>query len=139
MLQLDTSLGGEEEAERRSTILRTMDLDNDLLDEMEQWLSKKTLRNTRHRRMLQAEWERAGREGKVNSEKTFSDLYSFEHAVASIEHQSQHLIASGVTSHAIERPKQSCCVLRDVVGTSQNCSNFSTSIQTLSSNSSQKQ
>ncbi len=105
MLQLDTSLGGEEEAERRSTILRTMDLDNDLLDEMEQWLSKKTLRNTRHRRMLQAEWERAGREGKVNSEKTFSDLYSFEHAVASIEHQSQHLIASGVTSHAIERTK----------------------------------
>ena len=105
MLQLDTSLGGEEEAERRSTILRTMDLDNDLLDEMEQWLSKKTLRNTRHRRMLQAEWERAGREGKVNSEKTFSDLYSFEHAVASIEHQSQHLVASGVTSHAIERTK----------------------------------
>jgi metal-responsive CopG/Arc/MetJ family transcriptional regulator len=105
MLQLDTSLGGEEETERRSTILRTMDLDDDLLDEMEQWLSKKTLRNTRHRRMLQAEWERAGREGKVNSEKTFSDLYSFEHAVASIEHQSQHLIASGVTSHAIERTK----------------------------------
>ena len=105
MLQLDTSLGGEEEAERRSTILRTMDLDNDLLDEMEQWLSKKTLRNTRHRRMLQAEWERAGRAGKVDLEKTFSDLHSFEHAVASIEHQSQHLIASGVTSHAIERTK----------------------------------
>ena len=103
MLQLDTSLGGEEEAERRSTILRTMDLDNDLLDEMEQWLSKKTLRNTRHRRMLQAEWERAGRAGRVDPEKTFTDLYSFEHAVASIEHQSQHLIASGVNSHAIER------------------------------------
>ena len=88
MLQLDTSLGGEEESERRSTILRTMDLDNDLLDEMEQWLSKKTLRNTRHRRMLQAEWERAGRAGKVDSEKSFSDLHSFEHAVASIEHLS---------------------------------------------------
>ena len=105
MLQLDTSLGGEEEAEKRSTILRTMDLDDDLLDEMEQWLSKKTLRNTRHRRMLQAEWERAGRAGKVDLEKTFSDLHSFEHAVASIEHQSQHFIASGVTSHAIERTK----------------------------------
>ena len=105
MLQLDTSLGGEEEVERRSTILRTMDLDNDLLDEMEQWLSKKTLRNTRHRRMLQAEWERAGRAGKVNPEQTFTDLYSFEHAVASIEHQSKHLIASGATSHALERTK----------------------------------
>ena len=105
MLQLDTSLGGEEETERRSTILRTMDLDNDLLDEMEQWLSKKTLRNTRHRRMLQTEWERAGRAGQVDLQKTFSDLRSFEHAVASIEHQSQHLVASGVTSHAIERTK----------------------------------
>jgi len=104
-LQLDTSLGGEEETERRSTILRTMDLDNDLLDEMEQWLSKKTLRNTRHRRMLQAEWERAGRAGKVDPEQTFTDLYSFEHAVASIEHQSKHLIASGATSHALERTK----------------------------------
>jgi len=77
-----------------------MDLDNDLLDEMELWLNKKTLRNTRHRRMLQAEWERAARAGKVNSETTFSDLYSFEQAVASIEFQSQHLIARGVTSHA---------------------------------------
>ena len=105
MLQLDTSLGGEEEAERRSTILRTMDLDNDLLDEMEQWLSKKTLRNTRHRRMLQVEWERAGRAGKVDSDKMFSDLHTFERAIASIEHQSHHLITSGVTSHAIERTK----------------------------------
>ena len=59
------------EAERRSTILRTMDLDNDLLDEMEQWLSKKTLRNTRHRRMLQAEWERAGREVKSIQKRRF--------------------------------------------------------------------
>ncbi|CAI8408262.1 MAG: Uncharacterised protein [Candidatus Poseidoniaceae archaeon] len=105
MLQLDTSLGGEEEVERRSTILRTMDLDDDLLDEMEQWLSKKTLRNTRHRRMLQAEWERAGRAGKVDSEQTFTDLFSFEHAIASIEHQSHHLITSGLTSHAVERTK----------------------------------
>jgi len=105
MLHLDTSLGGEEEVERRSTILRTMDLDNDLLDEMELWLNKKTLRNTRHRRMLQAEWERAARAGKVNSETTFSDLYSFEQAVASIEFQSQHLIARGVTSHATTHSK----------------------------------
>lgn len=105
ILQLDTSLGGEEEAERRSSILRTMDLDNDLLDEMEQWLDKKTLRNTRHRRMLQAEWERAVRAGKVNSETSFTDLSSFERAVASLEHQSQHLFASGVTSHAIDRTK----------------------------------
>ena len=105
ILQLDTSLGGEEEAERRSSILRTMDLDNDLLDEMEQWLDKKTLRNTRHRRMLQAEWERAVRAGKVDSETSFTDLSSFERAVASLEHQSQHLFASGVTSHAIDRTK----------------------------------
>ena len=105
MLQLDTSLGGEEEAEKRSTILRTMDLSNELLDEMEHWLNKKTLRNTRHRRMLQAEWERAARAGKVDPERTFTDLYSFEHAIASIERQSQDAIASGVSSHAITRTK----------------------------------
>ncbi|MEC7168587.1 MAG: hypothetical protein VXW14_06330, partial [Candidatus Thermoplasmatota archaeon] len=105
MLQLDTSLGGEEETERRSIILRTMDLDEDILDEMEQWLNKKTLRNTRHRRMLQTEWDRAARAGKADSEKTFTDLHSFERAIASIEHQSQNLIANSVTSHAIERTK----------------------------------
>jgi len=105
MLQLDTSLGGEEEAERRSTILRTMDLGNDLLDEMEQWLNKKTLRNTRHRRMLQTEWERAVREGKASAEKTFSDLHSFETAVAALEHHSQNISTSRSTSVAIDRTK----------------------------------
>ena len=105
MLQLDTSLGGEEETENRSTILRTMDLDADLLDEMQHWLDKKTLRNTRHRRMLQTEWERAVREGKVDPDQTFSDLHTFETAVASLEHRSQNIMSSGATSHAIERTK----------------------------------
>jgi len=105
LLQLDTSLGGEEETENRSTILRTMDLDADLLDEMQHWLDKKTLRNARHRRMLQTEWERAVREGKADPDKTFTDLHTFETAVASLEHRSQNLIASGATSHAIERTK----------------------------------
>ena len=105
MLQLDTSLGGEEETENRSTILRTMDLDADLLDEMQHWLDKKTLRNTRHRRMLQTEWERAVREGKVDPDQTFSDLHTFETAVASLEHRSQNIMSTGATSHAIERTK----------------------------------
>ena len=105
LLQLDTSLGGEEETENRSTILRTMDLDADLLDEMQHWLDKKTLRNARHRRMLQTEWERAVREGKADPDKTFTDLHTFETAVASLEHRSQNLMASGATSHAIERTK----------------------------------
>ena len=105
MLQLDTSLGGEEETENRSTILRTMDLDADLLDEMQHWLDKKTLRNTRHRRMLQTEWERAVREGKADPDKTFADLHTFETAVASLEHRSQNIMLTGATSHAIERTK----------------------------------
>lgn len=105
MLQLDTSLGGEEETENRSTILRTMDLDADLLDEMQHWLDKKTLRNTRHRRMLQTEWERAAREGKADPDKTFADLHTFETAVASLEHRSQNIMSTGATSHAIERTK----------------------------------
>ena len=105
MLQLDTSLGGEEETENRSTILRTMDLDADLLDEMQHWLDKKTLRNTRHRRMLQTEWERAVREGKADPDKTFADLHTFETAVASLEQRSQNIMSTGATSHAIERTK----------------------------------
>ena len=103
MLQLDTSLGGEEEVERRSIILRTMDLENDLLDEMQDWIEKRTVRNTRHRRMLQSEWEQAVRLGKADANKTFSDLYSFEEAIASLEHQ--HHLSSSVSSHALERSK----------------------------------
>ena len=103
MLQLDTSLGGEEEVERRSAILRTMDLENDLLDEMEDWIERRTVRNTRHRRMLQSEWEEAVRNGKADANKTFSDLYSFEEAIASLEHQ--HHLSKRISEHALERSK----------------------------------
>ena len=105
MLQLDTSLGGEEEVDRRSVLLRTMDLDLELLDDMEHWIDKKTLRNTRHRRMLQREWEQAGRKGLVDTGAIFSDLHSFETAVASIEHRTQNLMSESVASHALERSK----------------------------------
>jgi len=103
MLQLDTSLGGEEEVERRSAILRTTDLENDLLDEMEDWIERRTVRNTRHRRMLQSEWEEAVRRGKADANKTFSDLYSFEEAIASLEQQ--HHLSRSVSKHALERSK----------------------------------
>jgi len=103
MLQLDTSLGGEEEVERRSVILRTMDLETDLLDEMEDWIERRTVRNTRHRRMLQSEWEEAVRHGKADANKTFSDLYSFEEAIASLEQQ--HHLSKSVSAHALERSK----------------------------------
>ena len=103
LLQLDTSLGGEEEVERRSIILRTMDLENDLLDEMQDWIEKRTVRNTRHRRMLQSEWEQAVRHGRVDANKTFPDLYSFEEAIASLEQQ--HHLSKSVSTHALERSK----------------------------------
>ena len=35
---LDTSLGGEEEVEQRTTLLQTADLDADILSEMEDWI-----------------------------------------------------------------------------------------------------
>ena len=105
MLQLDTSLGGEDEVERRSAILRTMDLEMDILDEMELWINKRTLRNTRHRRMLQSEWDQAVREGKVDASQTFTDLHSFEVAIGSVELQSQSRLSSSVSSHALERAK----------------------------------
>lgn len=105
MLQLDTSLGGEDEVERRSVILRTMDLESEVLDEMELWINKQTLRNTRHRRMLQSEWDQAVRQGKVDANQTFSDLHSFEAALRSVELQSQTLLSTSVSTHALERAK----------------------------------
>ena len=105
MLQLDTSLGGEDEVERRSIILRTMDLESEILDEMELWINKRTLRNTRHRRMLQSEWDQAVRQGKVDANQTFSDLHSFEAALRSVELQSQTLFSTSVSTHALERTK----------------------------------
>lgn len=105
MLQLDTSLGGEDEVERRSAILRTMELEMEILDEMESWINKRTLRNTRHRRMLQSEWDQAVREGKVDASQTFTDLHSFEVAIGSAELQSQSRLSSSVSSHALERAK----------------------------------
>jgi hypothetical protein len=105
MLQLDTSLGGEDEVERRSAILRTMELEMEILDEMESWINKRTLRNTRHRRMLQSEWDQAVREGKVDVSQTFTDLHSFEAAIGSVELQSQSRLSSSVSSHALERAK----------------------------------
>ena len=103
LLQLDTSLGGEEEVERRSIILRTMDLEKDLLDEMQDWIEKRTVRNARHRRMLQSEWEQAVRHGRADANKTFPDLYSFEEAIAALEQQ--HHLSKSVSTHALERSK----------------------------------
>ena len=105
MLQLDTSLGGEDEVERRSVILRTMDLESEILDEMEFWINKRTLRNTRHRRMLQSEWDQAAREGRVDGDLAFSDLRSFESALRSVELQSQTHFSTSVHTHALERAK----------------------------------
>ena len=105
MLQLDTSLGGEDEVERRSVILRTMDLESEILDEMELWINKRTLRNTRHRRMLQSEWDQAAREGRVDGDLAFSDLHSFESALRSVELQSQTHFSTSVHTHALERAK----------------------------------
>ena len=101
---LDTSLGGEEEVEQRTTLLQTVDLDVDILSEMEGWIGKRTLRNTRHRRLLEREWTRTMSSGKTTTEPNFSDLHSFEQALASIERQGQHhqfeLSSSRVVSNA---------------------------------------
>ena len=86
-------------------------------------LTRKPLRNTRHRRMLQTEWERAVREGKADPDKTFADLHTFETAVASLEHRSQNIMSTGATSHAIERTKAELCGWKNVDGTSLNSFN----------------
>ena len=100
---LDTSLGGEDEVEQRTTLLQTADLDADILSEMEDWIEKRTLRNTRHRRMLEREWRKAIGEGKTSNESNFTDLHSFEQAIASfhrqerthrIEHSSSRIVSN---------------------------------------------
>lgn len=100
---LDTSLGGEDEVEQRTTLLQTADLDADILWEMEDWIEKRTLRNTRHRRMLEREWRQFMGEGKTQNEPNFTDLHSFEQALASfdrkghnhrIEHSSSRIISN---------------------------------------------
>jgi hypothetical protein len=94
LFNLDTSLGGEEDVEQRTILLQTADLGTEILSEMEDYIEKRTLRNTRHRRMLEREWRHSMREGKTTKEPDFSDLHSFEQAIASIERQGQ--------SHQIE-------------------------------------
>ena len=90
LFNLDTSLGGEEDVEQRTILLQTADLDTEILSEMEDYIEKRTLRNTRHRRMLEREWRHSMREGKTTREPDFSDLHSFEQAIASIERQGQN-------------------------------------------------
>ena len=105
LFNLDTSLGGEE-VEQRTTLLQTVDLDADILSEMEDWIEKRTLRNTRHRRMLEREWSRLMREGKTEFEPNFSDLHSFEQAIASIERQGQHHQFEHSSSRIISNAKR---------------------------------
>lgn len=102
---LDTSLGGEEEVEQRTTLLQTADLDADILSEMEDWIEKRTLRNTRHRRMLEREWNQSMREGKTTTEPNFSDLHSFEQAIALLERQGQTHTFENSSSRIISNAK----------------------------------
>ena len=99
---LDTSLGGEEEVEQRTTILQTADLDTDILSEMEEWIEKRTLRNTRHRRMLEREWRNSVREGKTTKEPNFTDLYSFEQGIATLERQGHNHQLETSSSRVVE-------------------------------------
>ena len=103
---LDTSLGGEEEVEQRTILLQTADLDAEILSEMEDWVEKRTLRNTRHRRMLEREWNQSKRAGKTTTEPNFSDLHSFEQAIASIERQGQQHQFEHSSSRIISNAKR---------------------------------
>ncbi len=105
LLQLDTSLGGEGEVEHRTNLLRSIELDDQILDEIERWIEKKTIRNARHRRMLQSEWEQAVRKGKANPDQSFQDLYSFEEALASLENNTHKMNQRISKSKAFERTK----------------------------------
>ena len=55
--------------------------------------------------MLQSEWEQIARDGKADSNQTFTDLHAFEAAIASVELQSQNPTLGGVRPHALTRAK----------------------------------
>ena len=83
LLALDASISGEEEIARRVAILREFELDNDLLEEMEIFISSKGSRTARHRSMLEREWMELLRKGIVEDRSTSSlSLSEFESLIA---------------------------------------------------------
>ena len=83
LLALDTSIEGDEENIRRIAILREFELDNNILEEMVDFIDTRARRGARHRSMLEQEWMELIRRGLVEDLATSSlSLSEFEQLVS---------------------------------------------------------
>ncbi|RZD39571.1 MAG: hypothetical protein CXT71_03865 [Methanobacteriota archaeon] len=80
---LDSSVENKDEVERRIAILKEYEKDDDLLEEMEDWIDIQTRRGARHRAMLELEWMDSLAKGLVDDENTAGlNLAQFEDLLA---------------------------------------------------------
>ena len=81
---LDCSFDGTEEVEKRVSILREIDADSELLNNMEEFIDKQARRGARHLRMLERDWLDLLSRGKGDESVSTSSLNirAFEELVA---------------------------------------------------------
>ena len=80
---LDSSVENGVEVERRIAILKEYEKDDDLLEEMGDWIETQARRGARHRSMLEMEWISQLQKGLVEDENTASlNLAQFEYLLA---------------------------------------------------------
>ena len=91
LMALDASIDGEDEIVRRVAILREVELDSALLEEMRSFIEIKARRGARHRSMLEGEWMGLVRRGLVDDRSTSSlSLSEFESLIANSRHKKRN-------------------------------------------------
>jgi len=91
LMALDASIDGEDELVRRVAILREVELDSALLEEMRSFIEIRARRGARHRSMLEGEWMGLVRRGLVDDRSTSSlSLSEFESLLANSRHKKRN-------------------------------------------------
>ena len=91
LMALDASIDGEDEIVRRVAILREVELDSALLEEMRSFIEIRARRGARHRSMLEGEWIGLVRRGLVDDCSTSSlSLSEFESLIANSRHKKRN-------------------------------------------------
>ena len=91
LMALDASIDGEDEIVRRVAILREVELDSALLEEMRSFIEIRARRGSRHRSMLEGEWMGLVRRGLVDDRSTSSlSLSEFESLIANSRHKKRN-------------------------------------------------
>jgi len=84
LFSLDCSFDGSDEVEKRVSILREIDVDDEVVVNMEEFIDKQSRRGARHLRMLERDWLDLLSQGKADESVTTSSLNirAFEELVA---------------------------------------------------------